>query len=249
MNFLFRFCLICSVAWSLMSSAYAETFTVIAYQNANPPYNIRNLDNINGHSGIFVDIFARIEQLSDDKFEFRFYPVSRALREFDHGLVDIEPGINPSWRQHRKQPGLYSIEYAKSTEVFLFNPGKRVSVKKPIYLSGKTLGVVRGYVYPMLTEAFDSGLIKRVDNVSEFYLLKQLAAKRYDQILIGYDTALYYKKHHPKYQQFEVGDAVSVLSVHMRVHPSKAHLLERLNPILRQMVANGDIEKIYAKYR
>ena len=75
MNFLFRFCITCSVVWGLFGSAHAETFTVIAYQNANPPNNIRSVDNINGHSGIFVDLFARIEQLSDDKFEFRFYPV------------------------------------------------------------------------------------------------------------------------------------------------------------------------------
>ena len=75
MNFLFRFCITCSVVWGLFGSAHAETFTVIAYQNANPPNNIRSVDNINGLSGIFVDLFARIEQLSDDKFEFRFYPV------------------------------------------------------------------------------------------------------------------------------------------------------------------------------
>lgn len=226
----------------------AETFSVIAYQNANPPYNIKGANEYH-HSGIFVDMFNRISELTGDEFLFYRYPVSRALFEFDRGRVDIEPGVNEIWRQQRKVPGLYSIEYARSTEVVLFNPGKRVSVRQPADLGGMTVGVVRGYSYPMYNQAFTQGLIRRVDNVSEHYLLEQLHANRYDQIFIGYRTALYYMKTQPKYRHFEVGDVVSQVSSKIRVHPKNAHLLPRLNDALEQMILSGDIQRIYDKYK
>lgn len=229
--------------------AYGDTFTVIAYQNANPPFHIRMPNSEFGHGGIFVDMFKRLGVLTGDRFVFKHYPVSRALREFDQGMVDIEPGINPGWRSQRKQPGLYSVEFGKSIEVLLFGHGKKVGFKVASDLSGKTLGVVRGYVYPVLTKAFNNGTINRVDNVSEFYLLKQLDANCYDQILIGYQTALYYMKREVKYQRFEIGAPVSEAGVYMRVHPSKAALLPRLNLALEQMLADGEVDAIYAKYR
>jgi hypothetical protein len=56
----------------------AETFSVIAYQNANPPYNIRATGNSDHHRGVFVNIFARLEVLTGDRFEFYHYLVFRA---------------------------------------------------------------------------------------------------------------------------------------------------------------------------
>lgn len=229
-------------------SINAETFTVIAYQNANPPYNIKGSSDAH-HQGIFVDIFTRVSEITGDEFVFYRYPVSRALAEFDRGRVDIEPGVNEVWRQHVKVGGLYSVEFGYSKEVVLFSQGKKVPVSRPDDLGGKTLGVVRGYTYPMYTQAFADGLITRVDNVSELFLLKQLYAQRYDQIFIGYRTALYYMKTQQKFRHFEVGDVVSQVSHKMRVHPSKAHLMPRLNHALHQLVQSGEMQKIYDQYK
>jgi len=230
--------------WSGITGA--ESLTVALYEGANPPYSVIEDGKI---TGIFVDLFTQIEKLTPYHFEYRGYPFARALHEFDAGRVDIEPGINESWRQHAKVLGEYSVAYGVSREVIVFREKRRFSVTSPQDLFGESVGMVRGYSYPRYDEAFAAKKITRIDNLSESLLLRQLLYGRVEQIFIGYRTILFYKKMYPEYQSFVIGDVVGEAEVKLRVHPSKSYILADINDALSKLIESGSIEKIYAKYR
>ncbi|MEW6983842.1 substrate-binding periplasmic protein [Colwelliaceae bacterium 6471] len=221
----------------------SETFRVALYHKGNPPYSIITE---NGPSGIFVDIFKRLEQLTPHKFVYRELPVARALKEFDEGNIDIEPGVNEQWRQARKIVGLYSIPFEISTEVIVFKKENAINTINDLY--DKHVGIVRGYSYPNFEKAFNENKIIKVENLSESILLKQLITNRLQYVFIGFRTILYYQQQ-PIYKQLAIGEIVSEVQAKMRIHPSKAHFLPELNAGLKLMLENGDIEKIYQKYQ
>ncbi len=231
--------------------ANADTYTVVLYTPANPPYTISFDDNLglSDTQGIFVDLFSHIGKLTGDEFKFVKMPVGRALKEFVQGNVDIEPGVNPKWRQDAGIVSLYSIAYSHSEEVILFRAGEEFSVKDATDLYGKTVGVVRGFTYPKFSQAIKEGKIKLILNKSQDLLVYQLIKKRVDRIFVGKATIEYLQKTDPKINKLVVGDIISSVEVMMRVHPNKKELLPRLNNALEQMMHNKIIKKIINKYR
>jgi polar amino acid transport system substrate-binding protein len=232
-------------------SLSANTYTVISYDPPNPPHNIQikgDQGNVKT-SGIISDIFAQIGDITGDEFIMVKMPAARAIIEFDLGRVDIEPGINPNWRSAAKEKGVYSIAYKNAEEVIVFRPGKQFDIKEPKDLFGRKVGIVRGFTYPWFESAFALGQIKKILNKSESLLVKQLMAKRIDQIFISKESIEYMKKNDPTLSNIVIGDVVSSVEVMMRVHPNKLELLPRLNKALNQMIDDKSIEKIIAKYK
>jgi polar amino acid transport system substrate-binding protein len=234
-------------SWSLN----ANTYKVIAYNPPNPPHNIQIKEGqgISKLSGIFSDIFIRIEEITGDKFIMVQMPAARALIQFELGRVDIEPGINPIWRSSAIEKGLYSIPYKRTEEVIVFRSGEQFRVNEPKDLFGQKVGIVRGFTYPWFESAFTSGKINKILNKSEGLLVKQLLAKRVDQIFISKTSIEYMKRNDPALHDIVVGDVVSSVEVMMRIHPSKSELLPRLNKALKQMINDKSIDKIMAKYK
>lgn len=216
------------------------------YEPNNPPYVIFEKRDTRG---VFIDVFAGIEQRTDLKFEFVYMPIARALHEFDAGNIDIEPGVNPDWRRHMKVLGEYSVAYAVSEEVVVFSPGNFKEVNGPSDLLDEIVGIVRGFLYPDYDAAFSSEMIIRINNVSQTNLLQQLLKDRFKQVFVGLNTILYFQKEMPEYRHLKIGNVVDKRDVMMRVHPNKQSILPAMNAALLQMISEGEIERIYARYR
>ncbi|MBL4940250.1 MAG: transporter substrate-binding domain-containing protein [Colwellia sp.] len=238
------FGLIINTLFCTLSSA--ETLTVMLFQDANPPYTIVKDGQ---YSGIFIDIFDKLSQVTPYTFIFKKYPAARALKEFDLGRVDIEPGINEIWRQNVKVSGEYSIVYETSKEVIVFKKNNFINLESPQDLYGKTIGIVRGYSYPLFDDAFKKNLIVKSHNRSEKLLLKQLQVERIKYIFIGYRTIKYFMQQNPQYQDLVIGNVVSHVNVKLRIHPSKAYILKDINKGLQELIDQGEIEAIYKKYQ
>ena len=154
----------------------------------------------------------------------------------------------PGWVKQQKVPGVFSVPFGKVVDVLVFAPGKQFPVATPRDLSGKTLGLVRGYSYPDLREMFGNGPLHRADALNETQLLAMLAGGRMDQILINKAVAQYTIRDVPKYSEFVLGDVLGSFDVSMRVHPSKKALLPKLDEAIVAMKRSGAITRIYAKY-
>ncbi|WP_141235619.1 transporter substrate-binding domain-containing protein [Pseudoalteromonas sp. NBT06-2] len=226
-----------------LPSSFAATFNVVLYNGGNPPYSMVTEGK---RSGIFIDIFIRISDLTGHNFTFLQLPAARGLREFDLGNVDIEPGINRNWRLSRKEIGIYSIPYASSTEILFGIKNKPIEFFSDLY--GSMIGVVRGYSYKKLDEHFGSKKIVKVENKSENELLKQLSRNHLDYICIGDITAQYYQLLNPNYRRYEKIIELGNTQVSLRFHPKNSQYLTEFNQALRYMIINKEIEGIYKKY-
>ncbi|WP_125780653.1 substrate-binding periplasmic protein [Pseudoalteromonas rubra] len=228
----------------LTAGAEAARYSVLVYHGANPPYNY--LEGTE-QAGIFKDIFIRLSELTGHEFEFVALSVARGHKSFESGEIDIEPGVNPSWRQSSRVPGIYSIDYAFSREVVLGRKDAR-AYQQPEAFYGKVMGRVRGYRYGPFERHFGTGKIAVYDNISERELLVQLAHTRLDYIMIGDVTAAYYIATNPAYRGFKEVYEISKLPVSMRIQPSNTQLKQEIDLALKHMLEQGEITRIYLKY-
>ncbi len=224
----------------------AESFTVGLYQDGLPPLMFPENDV---QKGIYKDIFSEIEKITGYSFQYKYYPAARVNTSFENGGLDIEPGINPVWRQDSKVPGEYTIPFAKNFTVVLFAGGEKVAVNSLQDLKGKTIGTVRGYFYPGYMDEFAKKTIIRHDSTSEKQLLKMLAKGRLVQVFIDKAFAQYWMKESPAYKDFKIGNTINELDIMMRVHPQKKHHVSKINKALKQLLKAGTIEAIYEKYQ
>ena len=232
-------CWLCCLG--LLNTAAADTFEVGFYNY--PPMMIER-DN----SGIYKDILDELSVLLGDVFNIRYYPYPRIGLLFNDGKLDIEPGVYAGWMRGQAVPGVFSAPFGKIVDVMVFAPGKSFPVNSPDDLRGKALGLVRGYAYPDLRALIDAGQIDRRNGLNELQLLEMLSVERFDQIVINKAVAQYNILKVPEYRKLEVGDALSVFDVSMRVHPRNKAWLPRLDDAILKLKRNGAIERIYAKY-
>ena len=231
----------CLVFAAWCTAAHSDTFKVGFYNY--PPMMIES-----ERAGIYQEILDELSKMTGHRFQIQYFPYARLANKFDLGQIDLEPGVFPGWVKQQRVPGKFSVPFGKVVDVLVFAPGKYFRISTPRDLSGRTVGLVRGYTYPDLRELFDSGVVHRSDAVSETQLMAMLAAGRMDQILINKAVAQYHMLMVPKYREFVVGDVLGSFDVSMRVHPSKQALLPELDEAILTMKRSGAIARIYAKY-
>ena len=232
---------LCLVFAAWCADAHADTLRVGFYNY--PPMMIES-----EQAGIYQEILDELSKITGHRFQIRYFPYARLAQEFDLGQIDLEPGVFPGWVKKQRVPGQFSVPFGKVVDVLVFAPGKHFRISTPRDLSGRTIGLVRGYTYPDLRELFDSGLVHRSDAVSEAQLMAMLAAGRMDQILINKAVAQYNMLLVPKYREFVLGDILGSFDVSMRIHPNKKALLPELDEAILAMKRSGAIARIYAKY-
>lgn len=226
-------------AWG--TDARSDTIKVGFYNY--PPMMIES-----GRTGIYQEILDELSKMTGHRFQIKYLPYARLANEFDLGKIDLEPGVFPGWVKRQRVPGMFSVPFGKVVDVLVFAPGKHFHISTPRDLSGRTIGLVRGYAYPDLREMFDSGAVHRSDAVNETQLMAMLAAGRMDQILINKAVAQYNILLVPKYREFVLGDVLGSYDVSMRIHPNKRALLPTLDEAIVTMKRSGAIARIYAKY-
>ncbi len=232
------------IALGVAHSHFALSETLNVGFHDFPPMMIKEND-----TGIYKDILHELNKLTGDTYLYSYSSAARVNELFIKGIVDIEPGISPVWRSHTSVPGVYSVPFSESIVLLLFGAGKAFPVKEKQDLFGKELGTVRGYNYFGFNEYFTTNKIMRVDKVNEEQLIHFVGAGRIDQILVEKSVALYHISKNPKYKSLELGDTIESAEISMRVHPSKQHILERMNTAIIQMKMSGMMEAIYRRYQ
>ncbi|OMH37971.1 ABC transporter substrate-binding protein [Motiliproteus sp. MSK22-1] len=219
-----------------------ETFRV-GFYNA-PPLMIQTQNG-----GIYHDILTAIADRTNHHFEISYFPITRLQRLFELAKLDLEPGINPLWRQDSTEPGLYSIPFATLDQVLLFRPGRQIEVRTPEDLRGRLIGAIRGYIYPGFMDGFKRGIYQRLDVTDEPQLLSLLEKGRVDQVFIDRVVLNYWQKLKPETVAYQVSPTLAGLEIMMRIHPSQAAHLDGLNQVLAALMTEGVIEEIFSRYQ
>ena len=224
----------------------AETYRVMRYAESFPPYYFAN-DHF--QKGIVLDLFSAIARETGDTFDFVRVPFKRALYKFDSGAIDIEPMTNPEWRKNAVVVGCYSIPFAVSEQVVVYNAKHSHPTGAPESLLGQTIGTVMGYTYPLYGPYFADGRIKKYELGNEAKLIEMLLADRLHQAVMNKKFALYMSKRHKAKGHLVISKPCNTVDMMIRVHPSKKDALPKFNRAIKKLLADGTIAKIYAQYR
>ncbi len=225
--------------------AKANTFRIAYYEGGDAPFVL--LDKT-GPRGIFPDLMAAIVRLSGDKLDQRYLPMRRLLKSFEDGQLDIEVGANPKWRSSSPVPGVYSITFGLPRAVLCFRPGEAPKEQALTDFYGQKVGVISGYSYPEFDAAFASGKIQREDIFNSPNLLLTLRAKRFDQIIISNYVRQYWTRVDPQRYACDEGRMIDESEMMLRVHPSKADALPRLNAAIATLKKSGELDAIFRRY-
>lgn len=226
--------------------AVSATLRVGYYETGAAPYMFSKGAP---QAGIYPDVMAAVARHAGVRLDVSYLPPARIQLMFEQGLLDIEVGVSPAWRQTSPVPGVFSIPFGATRDVLCFPPGTPPHGQHADDFVDERVGVIRGFSYPAFDQAFATGIVIRDDNDDELTLLRKLRAGRLQQILINEGVARYRAKVAPQLYACNIGASVEEDINAIRVHPSKAEWVPVFNRIIQMMQQSGELERIYGRYR
>lgn len=200
-------------------------------------------------TGISADIITEIARRTGHTIYVKLYPAKRLNIMFDKNKLDMNFADSPIWNEEKDNPNyIFTISYMNIKEYLyvLNNDPKIMNVSN---LSGKSIGIVLGYYYPLFEQAFKTKQIRKQEFIDETFLLKMLKRKRVDAVvmdhmLFGYllKNKGYLKKDFRR--EFQVSDAP--VGIKMRIE--KKEFVQDFNKALTDMINEKFIETIIQKY-
>lgn len=204
----------------------------------------------NRYTGIGVDILNEVVKRTGDTLEIKQIPTKRAEYMLKNSYLDIVVLDSPLWSDSKEMDSfVFSDELMSVKEYVYFLNEDYVNVKSPLELKGKEVSVLAGYYYPAFEQAFNSGMIKKREVVTEPSLLKMLAQGRTDAIFMD-SIAFDYTILKMKYNQstFRVGLQISDSPLAFKISKNKSSILPRFNKAIMSMKKDGSIDRIIRKY-
>lgn len=157
-----------------------------------PPYSSEYLIE----RGSIVELTTRAFAATGHTTQIDFLPWARVLVELRKGNYD---GILPLWPDDIINERLIASRPLLYSELgFFIRRDTPVNFTKLSQLSGRTVGVVRGYNYPF--EIMSSGIVAE-EAVNDLSNLRKLAAKRFDLVLLEYQVGLHLLSREPELQK------------------------------------------------
>jgi len=185
--------------------------------------------NAQTQTGTYHHLMDAIAQQTNLTFKWQYYPYARLDKLFSQNIVHIEVGSAKEWTLNAPVPGVYSDTFYKLEDVAIFRPREAFSIKAPQDIKSKTVGVVRGYGFSLYDPIFASKQATRFDAKDENQLLHMLYNGRMDVIFINKNVFLNKQQAKPEYQNLIMGDTVGDYDIRIRVNPSFAHIIPKLN--------------------
>ncbi len=204
----------------------------------------------NRYTGIGVDILSEVVKRTGDTLELKQIPTKRAVYMLKNSYLDILVLDSPLWSESKEMVSfVFSDEVMSVKEYIYFLNDGYVNVKSPLDLKGKEISVLAGYYYPVFEQAFNSGMVKKREVVTEPSLLKILAQGRTNAIFmdsIAFDYTILKMKYNKKL--FRVGLQLSDSPLAFKISKNKSSILPRFNKAISSMKKDGYITRIIRKY-
>ena len=124
----------------------------------SPPYALTKGDQIVG--GVIYDLVNELSDILDVNVNYLYVPRKRIESYINSGKVDFYPIANPDWLDISE--GQWSAPLFKEKNVIVLNNGAP-DISQLSDLDNKTIGTIRGFVYPSLTQALEEKRFERTD--------------------------------------------------------------------------------------
>lgn len=225
--------LICTPAWPEK---------IIAAGDPYPPFT----DPAQPKQGISLQIIRAAYASQNYDVEMRFMPWARAIEGVKNGVYDILPAT--WWTQERTTFLLYSEPYIKSEIKFIKRKDDPFEYTGLGSLTGKTVGIVRGYGYG--DDFLEATNFNRAEVAEVIQNIKKLVLGRIDLTLEDEIVARWIIKHNAPNLLQQVDFTMNSLSSKQLLvtsglkNPRHKAIIEAFNKGLAVIKANGTYEKI-----
>lgn len=199
------------------------------------------------HAGLYIELSQAIAQQANLNFQWKFYPYARLDYLFASGDIHIEIGSAEIWNANKPVPGLFTHAFYELEDIAVFHKSKPSRARNTQDIKGKMIGVVRGYSFPQFTQTFEKKVATRVESIHEIQLLKLLLNQRIDQVFMSKQVFLYLRQQDSTYENLDFVDTVGRYQVAIRVHPSKADIIPKLNTAIQQLQQSGLINHLFSE--
>lgn len=163
----------------------------------------------------------------------------RRRRMFVDGFLTLDCCVNPSWRNRPEEQvvQLFTDSFYVTEIRYVFKKGKVVPILSPEHIKDLRFAIVRGFTYTLedyfgetVTARFPGDALRLVE-------LGRAHLTEASRVQFEYDMA-------QTPRDLELGGLSSYVSLHARVHISRADLLPRLNAAIARLKKNGRIREI-----
>lgn len=199
-------------------------------------------------SGIFSDVMQALDVQGVVLEAEVAQPPLRAQKHFRDAVVQLECCVSMAWRSAPEQAevSLWSDPVLSAEEVLIFPPGRAFPFARLQDLQGRTLSTVRGYGYA------GSQYFTRSDSPNSIAQLQSVTRGRAQGGIIDRLELAYILANHPQIKAqpalIELGPVVNRSELRMRLHRSRAELLEPLNAAIGRLRENGTLAQIMRRY-
>ncbi len=206
-----------------------------------PPYEFRLLPDLDQEMvGIDIDIAEAIAANLSVRLELRDIVFSRLFDELAAGNIDLAlAGLAPT--ENRKRVADFSIPYYKAMQNMLIRAEDKERIQLVEDLRGKVVGTQRGSIQEDLARNLLNGaaffLHEEIDE-----LIGALLRKEIDAIILERPVAETYAARAPGFLlNLECDAEGQHLESAAAVRKGDAELLERVNQVLKQLIAENKI--------
>jgi polar amino acid transport system substrate-binding protein len=198
--------------------------------------------------GIVYDIGKALGAALGIPVQFVNLPRKRIDAAAIAGDIDLRCYLNPAWTEFADQYVWSEILFGVSDVLV---GGEQVPEPKSLAdLPGKTrITTVLGYIYPTLAPLFDSGHAIRDDAADQEKVLLMVSGGRNPYAVSNSLGLAWYQRITPRHALASWRLELSRYDIHCAVPKKGAIPADTINDALAKLKADGEIEKILARYR
>ena len=177
-------------------------------------------------------------------------PHRRLMAEFKAQRIDLEPTVNPVWRDDQRSISIYTQPFFATRDIILVRRESGIEGGCASDFKGLILGCGLGYYYPEgFQAAFDNGDIIRDNNPAPENNLKKLLHRRIDGAILDKLQAAYLLETFKiEADSFSVAFRFQPSKLSLRLQKKREPLLSAFNAAIAEMIADGTVDRIVSVY-
>ncbi|QFT13533.1 ABC transporter substrate-binding protein [Vibrio sp. THAF190c] len=219
--------------------AYSTTLDVGLVDADRPPYFVRSTTHTSV-SGMYIDIMDEIGKQTGIDFNYKFLPQKRIRAYIKIGLLDVEPGIDPEWRQEEGEveSTVYSDVLFQSPEVLVYNPSKFPTPPQHAELMHHKSCKMLGF------NGVQESKLKEHALTSEEQIIDLIKLQRCDWAIFPIDVI----NAQSSFGRLKYTEPVAIYSLSLRLHKEHTELLQPINEAIQNMKQSGKLHAIIHSY-
>lgn len=237
-----------NIIYSVLLAIVLQSFSSVAHDSVKlrvgllsperPPYYF--VDKASGEiSGFYIDLLNAVTEGLPVEFEYKVLPQARLREYMLSGQLDIEPGIDQTWRREKAEVAnsVFTQPFMQSDEVLVFwDPNWQLSQHKESHACGVNGFNLNEKYFPKRTHLL----------TTEYQLLQMISFKRCDIAQIPELIVDYWNNTHA--QQLYSGETISSYQLRLRLHKKHESMLATFNKNIDSLIQADEINTILKKH-